>query len=405
MERVNPVDKSFSQIPEILSQIKAANPGTVTELATAASEQGSHHFKHVFISHGASQDGFPFQRNLIVVSGAHLRRNKPLFLIVAVSQDANFQTFPLAFAVVDSQSDQSWRWFLRHLEQCFSDSKQLTVLSDGGAMVSRALTACYPEAHHVDCLRRLQLSVHLYFKVNALKSLVREAACAHTAVAFRRSFNKIKEVNPDCADYLQVVGFPRWTSYYQAGDRFNIMTAGIAQGFIHSLLPQTVGPISNLLHCYHTTAMLWFRARLHAAMDHTGVLKPGVQSYMDRISTTKSQWKVIIKSSGTCEVISTQGEIQFVSPLRRSCSCKVFNKLRIPCVHAMVASESLGVSAEALVHHCYTSVAWFESYITQLHRYQELPNAETITQVFPELLPPSTSSIAGSPTATIRMPM
>ncbi|ESQ38838.1 hypothetical protein EUTSA_v10022491mg [Eutrema salsugineum] len=366
-----------------------------TDIATiklqlqAIENQGSHYFKHVFISHGASQDGFPFLRKLIVVSGSLLRRSKPLFLIVAVSQDANFQTYPLAFAVVASKTDQAWRWFLLHLQKCFPDNNQMSILSDGGEMVSRALLACYPEANHVDCLCCVQLSVNLYFRDSTLKPLVREAACAHSVGAFHRAFNMIKERSPDCANYLQI-----------AGDRFNLMTAGIAQGFIHSLFPQTSGPIINLFHSYHTIIMLWFRTRLHAAMDHTGIMSPGVQSFMERVSRSKMQWTVIHKSSGSCMVTNTLGEIQFSNPLRRSCSCEIFNKLWIPCVHAMVASDALGPSAESLVHHCYTSVAWFECYISQVHPCQEAQPGQSITTVDIELLPPSTWTIVGRPRST-----
>ncbi|ESQ36884.1 hypothetical protein EUTSA_v10003072mg [Eutrema salsugineum] len=399
----NPNDESYSQIPLFISYLKAANPTTITELETHTDENGSQHFKRLFISHGASQEGFHFLRKLMVVSGAHIRRSDSGFLIVAIGQYANFQTYPLAFAVVDHQTEEAWRWFLHQLEQCFPDNNKTTILSDGGGMAERAISACFPEASHVDCLRRLQLSLNLYFHDNGITNLVREAACAHTIGVFRRAFNRVNETNPDCATYLQSIGFPRWTSYYQAGDRYNIMTASIAHGFIHLLLPQTTGPIINLLNFYHTTVMRWLQTRLRASMDHPGVMSPGVQGFMDKLAVSKSQWQVLHISYGACEVVNSVGKIHFVNPLRRSCSCKVFNKLWIPCIHALVASDALRISAESLVHTCYTSVAWFETYIPQLYPCQEPLPAEATADGATELLPPISSPLVGRPRPKTRM--
>ncbi|ESQ30747.1 hypothetical protein EUTSA_v10012299mg, partial [Eutrema salsugineum] len=98
---------SYVDIPVFFSHLKAANPTTITELETHADENGSHYLNRLFISHGASQEGFHFLRKLVVVAGANLRHSDSGFLIVVVIQDPNLQTYPLAFGVVDRQTEQA----------------------------------------------------------------------------------------------------------------------------------------------------------------------------------------------------------------------------------------------------------------------------------------------------------
>ena len=51
-------------------------------------------------------------RPFIVVDGCHLKTKYGGQLLVAVGRDPNDQYFPLAFAVVENECKETWRWFL-----------------------------------------------------------------------------------------------------------------------------------------------------------------------------------------------------------------------------------------------------------------------------------------------------
>jgi len=67
-------------------------------------------FKYVFIAFGASIDGFPFIRKVIVVDEIFLKGKYLGTLLLATTQDENFNIFPLAFAIVDTKNDASCEW-------------------------------------------------------------------------------------------------------------------------------------------------------------------------------------------------------------------------------------------------------------------------------------------------------
>ncbi|CAA7044423.1 unnamed protein product [Microthlaspi erraticum] len=123
-------DDSYIGLPEYLYMLKLANPGTVADLETEKDEEGVDRFLYLFLSFGASIKGFRRLRHVIVLDGNHLNSKFMGTLLTASGQDANFQVFSLAFAVVDSENNESWTWFLQKLDRILADSTSLTIISD-----------------------------------------------------------------------------------------------------------------------------------------------------------------------------------------------------------------------------------------------------------------------------------
>ena len=48
--------------------------------------------------------------------------------------------------------------------------------------------------------------------------------------------------------------------------------------------------------------------------------------------------------------------------LRSNVAASIFDKIKIPCGHAMIAADSLGVTYETLVCHWYKTSTWRETY-------------------------------------------
>nr|KYP31811.1 hypothetical protein KK1_047682 [Cajanus cajan] len=62
-------------------------------------------------------------RPFIGVDGCHLKTKYGGQLLIAVGRDGNDQYFPLAFAVVETETKDSWRWFLTLLLEDIGDVK------------------------------------------------------------------------------------------------------------------------------------------------------------------------------------------------------------------------------------------------------------------------------------------
>jgi hypothetical protein len=64
------------------------------------------------------------------VDGCHLKIKYGGQLLIAVGRDPNDQYFPLAFGVVETETKESWRWFLQLLMEDLGEDKRYVFISD-----------------------------------------------------------------------------------------------------------------------------------------------------------------------------------------------------------------------------------------------------------------------------------
>lgn len=121
---------SYNLLPAYLEKLVVANPGTIAEIHTEYSEDIGHKFKYMFLALAACIKGFKLMRKVIVVDGTHLRGKYVGCLLTASAQDGNYQVFPLAVAVVDSENDKAWEWFFLKLTQFIPNNKDVVFVSD-----------------------------------------------------------------------------------------------------------------------------------------------------------------------------------------------------------------------------------------------------------------------------------
>ena len=71
-------------------------------------------FERIYICLGACKRGFLAGcRPVIGLDGCHLKSPNTGQLLAAVGIDANNQSFLLAYAVVEAENKESWKWFIR----------------------------------------------------------------------------------------------------------------------------------------------------------------------------------------------------------------------------------------------------------------------------------------------------
>lgn len=131
---------SYLKLPSYLNNLVLANPGSLANLHTEQTEQGGQRFKYMFLALGASIEGYAAMRKVVVVDGTHLKGKYAGCLLTASAQDGNYQIFPLAFAIVDSENDMSWEWFFRNLSAFVPNDPGLVVVSDRHPSIYKAIS-------------------------------------------------------------------------------------------------------------------------------------------------------------------------------------------------------------------------------------------------------------------------
>ncbi|KAH7837736.1 hypothetical protein Vadar_017411 [Vaccinium darrowii] len=154
-------DKSYEKLPMYLAALQKYNPGTEVHLNAVPSViPGTVIFDQVFWAFAPTIAGFRYCRPVICVDGTFLTGKYKGMMLVAVSQDAENQIFPIAFAIVDRETKESWGWFLNCLRAYVTDRTGLCLISDRhGGLVSFTKDEPSwrpPYAYHRYCARHIR---------------------------------------------------------------------------------------------------------------------------------------------------------------------------------------------------------------------------------------------------------
>ncbi|EOA12319.1 hypothetical protein CARUB_v10007958mg, partial [Capsella rubella] len=343
---------SYALIQPYFKLLLEPNPGSLVYLETAPGAPGAdrvERFKYLFLSLSASIKGFAYMRKVIVIDGTHLRGRYGGCLIAASAQDTNFQVFPIAFGIVNSENDDAWTWFMEKLAEAIPDDPDLVIVSDRHSSIYGSIRKVYPMASHAACVVHLKRNILAIFKSEALSCLVSSAARAYRLSDFNKLFGEIRKMSSPCADYLTGIGFEHWTRSHFVGERYNVMTSNIAESLNNVLTMARDYPVISILETIRTTLVTWFALRREAARVEDNILPPKVNDMVIENYEKGSGFLVIKIGDGMYEVHDSEDSAFAVNLWERTCTCREFQLLTIPCSHAIAAAIREGLKVDTLV--------------------------------------------------------
>ncbi|XP_058756990.1 uncharacterized protein LOC131630222 [Vicia villosa] len=124
--------KQYSMLYNYAAELKKQNDGNTVKISverpvpTLPPRFGSFYFCFDGCKKGFLHGCRPF----IGVDGCHLKTQYGGQLLIAVARDPNDQYFPLAFGVVETETKESWRWFLQLLMEDIGQQRRYVFISD-----------------------------------------------------------------------------------------------------------------------------------------------------------------------------------------------------------------------------------------------------------------------------------
>ncbi|KAG7559206.1 MULE transposase domain [Arabidopsis thaliana x Arabidopsis arenosa] len=313
--------KSYRFLSTYLYLLKAANLGTITHLHSTPEADGEHRFKYVFVALGASIKGVKYMRKVVVVDGTQLVGRYKGVLLIACAQDGNFQIFPIAFGVVDGETDALWIWFFDKLAEIVPDSEDLMIVSDRHSSIYKGLSVVYPKAHHGSCVVHLERNISTYYSKYGVSGLFFSAAKAYRVRDFDKYFAELRGRSAGCANYLEEIGFEHWTRAHCKGERYNIMSSNNSESMNNVLTKAKAYPIVYMLEFIREVIMRWFAARRKKVSKCKSLVTPEVDERF--LQDLPESGKFAVKMSGpwSYQVTSKSGEHSHVVLDVCTCTC------------------------------------------------------------------------------------
>ena len=269
-------DDSYKLLPRWLYMIKHTNPGTRVEWRIKSTPTEGHAIlTSVFWAFGPCIEAFNRCRPIIQIDGTHLYGKYRGKLLIATSVDSNGHLLPLAFAVVDEESADTWGWFLKHLREIVIHEEVCLISDRHGGIISAVNNPengwTGPKCHHRFCLRHIVSNFNKKYKYNTLKNFVYRARCQFQVRKFNKAVEDIKRINRSCMNFFDNIGIEKWAQAHDGGFRYGWMTTNLSECINGVLKGARMLPINALAQITFYKCVNYFEKRkeeIKAAVEH-----------------------------------------------------------------------------------------------------------------------------------------
>lgn len=361
--------EAYTQLPFFCEKIKETNPGSFATFTTK--EDSSFH--RLFVSFHASISGF-WQgcRPLLFLDRTLLNSKYQGELLAATAVDGNDGVFPVAFAVVDAETEDNWHWFLQELKLALATSEQITFVADFQNGLKESLSEIFENCYHGYCLRHLadKLNKDLkgQFSHEARRFMVNDfyaAAYAPKLETFESSIENIKGISPDAYNWVMQSEPEHWANAFFSGARYNHLTSNFGQQFYNWVSEAHELPITQMVDVLRGKMMETFNTRREESNQWTTKLTPSKEEMLQKETSAAHSFQVLLSQGSTFEVCGDSVDIVDID--KWDCSCKGWQLTGLPCRHAIAVCECLGSSPYDYCSRYFTVENYRLTYAESIH--------------------------------------
>jgi len=148
----------------------------------------------------------------------------------ACAHDGEGKIVPLAFAIVEIENMENWKYFLVNLRISISQlgEQGIVLMHDREKGLHEAQSSILPTSYKSICVFHLEKNVNSTFK-SKFQGKIWAAAKATTVRDFELAMQKLKEMNEDAAAYLRDADPTRWAAALFPTPRFGLTTSNSAE--------------------------------------------------------------------------------------------------------------------------------------------------------------------------------
>ncbi|KAK1413984.1 hypothetical protein QVD17_29721 [Tagetes erecta] len=370
-EQLHGSDKdAYNKLPWFCEKIMETNPGSISKLIIGESKR----FKALYISFYSSLCGFQNScRPLLFLEATSLCSKYGEVLFTANAIDGNDDFFPVAFAIVDVEDDDNWRWFLEQLKATIFNLQQpITFVFDREKNLKTYILEIFEDSHVGYSIYHLLES----FKRNAkgpfhgdgksfLPFYFLDAAHAVRVAGFKKSIEHIKLISSQAYDWVMQIEPQHWTTSSFKGERFN------------HIIDDVSGSLSKLMEDYQELPILHkIDAIIRTMIDATNDAKLDGSMWATRLTPSKEKQlqeenakscglKVLISSDTLFEVREDSTHVVNIS--NWSCTCLGWKETGLPCRHALAVFALTGKDPYEFCSNYFTVDAYRLTYLESIN--------------------------------------
>ncbi|XP_020967348.1 uncharacterized protein LOC110266726 [Arachis ipaensis] len=358
----------YARLRDYGNEILKTNPGSTVRIHTNPMPDSNPLFLRIYVCFDACKKGFVGGcRPLIGLDGTFLRGYYGGQLLTAIGQDANNHIFPIAYAIVESENKESWKWFLEILQEDVGDFqvKGFNFMSDMQKGLIPAVQEIYPNANHRFYAMHIWQNFRKRWSDLELKMCLWSCAKSTTTQDFNATMDKLKKINVGAWEYLDKISPKQWSrahfSEYPKADNYTNNNCEVFNAKVKKMRGKPIITMLEEVRCY---VMRIMARNKKALVGYSGRLAPTQQSRLEREKRESNKWRPlpIEDYAGNVYEVQCMPVKVSVDLGKATCSCRLWQLTGLPCRHACAALAYQNRRPEEYAHNWLTMGAYNAAY-------------------------------------------
>ncbi|XP_016206867.1 uncharacterized protein LOC107647289 [Arachis ipaensis] len=270
------------------------NPGFTVKIGVIPLPDGQVMFEKMYVCLSDCKNGFRSGcRPLIGLDGAFLKTQIAGQILSAIAQDTNHHIYVIAWAIVNVENKENWKWFLELLHDDLGDYKAngWCFISDMQKGLISAIEEVMPQVHHRFCVWHLWQNFNKQWKDLELRRLLWDAARSTTFQDFIDNMDKIKKVSEEAWTYLNKWPRHSWTkSQFSHQPKLDNICNNACEVFNARIKEARSKPIITLLEEVRMFVMRSIAKNKVKLNNYVGKLPPVIQSRLEKVRKESKNW-------------------------------------------------------------------------------------------------------------------
>ncbi|XP_027061053.1 uncharacterized protein [Coffea arabica] len=278
-------------------------------------------------------------RPILCLDGCHIKDRYPGQLLTAIAVDPNNSFWPVAWAAVEKEAMEQWRWFLTLLSGDLKIQNQghYTFMSDQQKGLDRALAEVLPNSEHRYCVQHMYRNFKKKHPGLGLNDRLWHIASTTTVEHFNQALDDLETYDKEAHAWVKKGPHHRhWCkAFFSKHTQCDILVNNLCESFNAHILEARDQPIISMMEAIREYLMERIQKR-RAAME-----KYKLDGYQAK---------------------GPRGAQFAVNLDKNECTCNLWALSGIPCSHAIAALHRAKKDPHKMLANCYHREVFFNIY-------------------------------------------
>ncbi|XP_058752673.1 uncharacterized protein LOC131625861 [Vicia villosa] len=331
--------EQFSHLRTYANELLKSNPNSTVKIQCSDSNGGPT-FERIYVCMEACKAAFVTTcRPSIGLDACFLKGDFGGQLIAVVGKDGNNKIMPIAYAVVEAETKDSWKWFLHLLLDDLQQiqDKAYGFISDQQKGLVPAILETSQNVEHRLCVKHLYGNWRKKYPGIELKEALWRAARATTLPGWERAMIHMKELNPKAWKDMMAVPACNTRAHFKLDTQCDLQVNNMCEAFNRAILEYRDKPIITLLEGIKHYLTMRIATQKDALSKCKGIISPNIQKVLEKSKREAGGWSATWHSDDDFAIFGVSNGIDayVVNLLQKKCSCRKWELTGITCCHAI----------------------------------------------------------------------